>query len=292
MTTDSRIRRILGAWRGVLICVVVGILSLVLLSEGGVWFDRLAGLPGADELLTTGLAARNSLWVEKGLRQGASPNARDSFGNSPLVYAAGDGDRQMVRRLIAAGAEVSPTSYEQMTPLASAAIEGHSDVVEMLLGAGAKVDQNVIFQRTALHLAAGASHEETVALLLDHGAAVDARDHLGRTPLLVAMYLDEEAALPCVRRLVEAGANVDAADADGATALMAAANDGHEELVAVLLRAGANAAVRDSRQQTASMLARGNGHAALAARLEPERRSEVSPPRAALERVHGVPPTD
>jgi ankyrin repeat protein len=49
---------------------------------------------------------------------------------------------------------------------------------------------------------------------------------------------------------------------------MAAASEGKEQLVALLLRAGADVAIRDSRQQTASMLARGNGHDVLAASLE------------------------
>ena len=292
MTTRSRLRRILHAGPSVSTWAVIVILPTVLLIEGGAWFDRLAGVPVGDELLVTGLAARNAEWIEKGLRHGASPNARDRAGGTPLMYAAEDGDCQMVRRLLAAGAVVSGMPDDPWTPLAAAATMGQTEVVEILLGAGARVDQRVIARRTALHLAAAASHEITVAMLLKHGAAVDARDVMARTPLLMAMDADEEAALPCVRRLVDSGADVNAADADGATALMAAATDGREQLVNVLLDAGADTAIRDSRQRTASMLARSSGHDALARRLEPELRSEVGPRRAALEHVHGVPPTD
>jgi len=192
-----------------------------------------------------------------------------------------------VRRLIAGGADASP-KLGIMTPLSAAAMGGQLEVVEILLLAGADVDQRTIFERAALHEAAAGSHEMTIALLLTHGAAVDARSHEGRTPLLIATDCTEEAALPCMRRLVDAGANVDAADADGATALMAAAEGGRAQLVTLLLGAGADPAIRDSHQRTAAMLARSMGHDALAAQLEPERRAEVGPPRIASEQEYGL----
>ena len=94
----------------------------------------------------------------------------------------------------------------------------------------------------------------TIALLLKHGAAVDVRNHQGRTPLLIATDFAEEAALPCVRLLVDAAANVNATDAYGSTALMAAAEGGQEQVVTVLLKAGADTSIRDRQHRTAAML--------------------------------------
>lgn len=282
MTTRSRIRSVLSAWRGVPIWVVTVIVALVLLSEGRVWFDRLAGVPEGDELLMTGLSSRNASWTEAALRQGASPNARDQFGNTPLMWAAQSGDLPIVRRLIAAGADVSAVS-ELMTPLTAAAMTGQLQVMEILLNAGAEANQHAAFQLTPLHQAAAVSHELAIALLLKHGADVDARNFEGQTPLIIAMYRDEELTLPCAKRLIQSGADVNAADAQGATALMAAASEGKEQLVNFLLESGADTAIRDARQQTASMVARSGGHDVLAKRLEPEQRAEVTPTGGRLE---------
>jgi ankyrin repeat protein len=95
-----------------------------------------------------------------------------------------------------------------------------------------------------------------------------------------------------VRRLLDSGANVNAADTDGSTALMAAAIDGQQHLATVLLEAGADIATRDCRQQTASMLARKNGHVALATRLEDESRAELRGSPGATAQIARIPAAD
>lgn len=56
--------------------------------------------------------------------------------------------------------------------------------------------------------------------------------------------------------MIDAGADVNAADADGETALMAAAEKGHVSKVKVLLDHGANVNARDRRGKTALQYAR------------------------------------
>ena len=58
--------------------------------------------------------------------------------------------------------------------------------------------------------------------------------------------------------LVQAGANLEATDEDGATALMGAAYNGQTEAVKVLVQAGANLEATDSYVRTALMLAAEN----------------------------------
>lgn len=55
----------------------------------------------------------------------------------PLVFAAGDGDIDEVRRLIASGHDVMERSKVGETPLHTAGISGNADVVAALLRAGA-----------------------------------------------------------------------------------------------------------------------------------------------------------
>src|SRR5262245_2067954 len=70
-----------------------------------------------------------------------------------------------------------------------------------------------------------------------------------------------------VQRLLRSGANVNARDRHGQTALMLAAHHGHHEVVDLLVGAGADLNVTAGYSLTALMLAIVAGHAAIAQRL-------------------------
>src|SRR5690606_2314841 len=91
---------------------------------------------------------------------------------------------------------------------------------------------------TALYGAAGSSREvESVRLLLAAGAEPNIRvSHLGQTPLHRAAL---HGGPQTVRRLVEAGAEIEARQEEGETALFAAAGRGHAGNVDMLLSLGA-----------------------------------------------------
>lgn len=79
----------------------------------------------------------------------------------------------------------------------------------------------------ALSMAARQGHAALVTILLDAGADPDAADAEGWTPLRAAAWGGHAAA---VNVLLQRGAQVDACDAEGRTALRAAAWAGHEEV--------------------------------------------------------------
>ncbi|KAJ1445585.1 ankyrin repeat-containing domain protein [Pelagophyceae sp. CCMP2097] len=99
-----------------------------------------------------------------------------------------------------------------------------------------------------LHVLAGQGCCEGIRLLLEHGADANSRGARGRRPLHAACddcgdgeaRDDLDAAFEtCVAELVASGADVDAEDDDGATALLLASAGGKLGCVIALLRAGA-----------------------------------------------------
>ena len=70
--------------------------------------------------------------------------------------------------------------------------------------------------------------------------------------------------LELVRKWLAAGANPNAVDDDGLTALIVAANSGHAEVVKILLSAGANLNAVSDKGSTALIWATFNGHAEVA----------------------------
>ena len=109
-----------------------------------------------------------------------------------------------------------------------------------------------------LVLAVKEGHLEVVRLLLEAGADKDAANTDGSTALFFAA---QNGHLEVVRLLLEAGADKDAADTDGWTALHIAAQEGHLEVVRLLLEAGIDTdAAEDTDGWTALLLASWKGH--------------------------------
>src|SRR5688572_22916218 len=97
--------------------------------------------------------------------------------------------------------------------------------------------------QSAIHRAVWEKDIEAVKKALQSGADVNALmggddpDFAGATPLMLAVRLNWR---PCTELLLQAGAEVNAADQDGATALHHAAQANAIEAIEVLLTAGAN----------------------------------------------------
>jgi ankyrin repeat protein len=174
------------------------------------------------------------------LRHGADPNARDAGDNaSPLHFAAGGGHIEVVRLLLDAGADV----------------HGHGDVHESdVIGwATALVGPNDVPSNVgSLLLERGARHHIFSAiatgdlnlirsLVEDNPEALDRRmsrfEH-GQTPLHFAISRQRHDILDL---LIELGADLEARDLSGRTALEAAMMRGDKEAMQRLHEAGAQA---------------------------------------------------
>jgi len=100
-----------------------------------------------------------------------------------LLMAAGGGDAEAVKTLLAAGAPVNDASAGGETPLMRATSRGRLDVVRLLLEAGADVNARRADGMTPLIYAAFFGHTEVARALIEGGADVEARDRLGMRAL-------------------------------------------------------------------------------------------------------------
>lgn len=201
-----------------------------------------------------------------GMNRGGVPDRGErpevEGGMTPLLYAARDGNLEVARALVAAGADIELADGNAIGPLLMSLING-------------KV--------------------ELAYFLLDHGARVDVADFYGRTPLFAAVEyrnldmdnnddpnpthngVDRSGLLPLITRLLEAGADVDArtreyppsrrwihvrndiswVDMTGQTPFVRAAFSGDVEVMRLLLQHGANPALTTFGGTSALMAAAG-----------------------------------
>lgn len=217
---------------------------------------------------TRALAATQAL-----LRGGASPAGAGGLARFLEACVredqAGRGLEQFALELIERGADLfAPSPCGE--PAAALAVRlGWMRLLERLVADGVDLDHRDGHGMTALHLAAALAREPALKLLVQGGASPDVRAADGQTPLGVALsagrrdladWLDwrgwplprrplQASDLPAaamvgdsdaVRRLLELGFPIDAADDKGCTALLRAAGGGHAGTLELLLERGAD----------------------------------------------------
>ncbi|GIY63342.1 ankyrin repeat and KH domain-containing protein 1 [Caerostris darwini] len=227
------------------------------------------------------------------VERGASINTHSNeFKESALTLACYKGHLEMVRFLLAAGADREHKTDEMHTALMEASMDGHVEVARLLLDSGAQVNMPADSFESPLTLAACGGHVELAMLLLDRGANIEEVNDEGYTPLMeaaregheemVALLLSQGAdinaqteetqetalTLACCGGflevadfLIKAGADI---ELGASTPLMEAAQEGHIELVRYLIASGANVNAMTATGDTALTYACENGHTEVA----------------------------
>ena len=198
------------------------------------------------------------------LDQGADVNAKNAAGATPLMWAATD--LAKVRLLVERGADVKVASNLGHTALELAAMsDGSAEIVRLLLARGA--DPKAVDKGNMSVLAAAAVGNDagSVGQLIDAGADVNAVDIGGFAPLA---YAAQNGNLEAVKLLVARGANVNVTSAPPGglpvkngiiqlgqfTPLLLASTFGPLDVVKTLITAGANVNVKDARGMTPLMV--------------------------------------
>jgi ankyrin repeat protein len=189
--------------------------------------------------------------LEEAIRAGADVNAPDENGTVPLGWATSLGHREVVRMLLQAGAEVDHQTPRGQSALNVAASRDDRAMVRLLLEAGADVNERIqgatapeyLKGATPIFLAALHGEGEALDELVQAGADVNARNAGGATILHLAT---DRGHAPVVRRLLQAGADPNRVDQRGVTPLMSAANAGSAECLWLMIEAGADPNVATS----------------------------------------------
>jgi ankyrin repeat protein len=166
--------------------------------------------------------------------------ANVTLAQSDVADAAMGQDTAAVRRLLQDGADVNAGQSDGATALHWAAYHGDAQLAGFLLEAGANIAVANRNGSTPMWLAANQGDAAVLETLLDSGADANEQLPLGRRPLMLAA---RSGVLAAVRVLLEHGADPNASEeARGTTALMQAADQGHADVMALLIARGADVA--------------------------------------------------
>ncbi|MCJ1251149.1 Ankyrin-2 [Trapelia coarctata] len=197
---------------------------------------------------------------------------RTSLGHTPLLSAVAAGGTATVEKLLALGSDIHAIDNQASGVLHVAATYGKTEVINLLLKKASELDVEALDSNgnTPLLVAAANGHQSSVVALLDSGSDpyvtnerhltllhyaawtdnwillnslkirevtldLEATLDLGRTALFFAV---EKGNIMMAGKLLDLGARVDSADAEGWNALHVAAYLGHDSVMELLLKHG------------------------------------------------------
>jgi hypothetical protein len=210
-------------------------------------------------LLVEAVSRGDAAKVKQLLEKGTSPHQKDGIGQPLLVVAGRRGNLDMVRDLIAHGADLFSECPGGGDALWIASAEGHEQIVAHLLEKAKRNPKLASSLRTAFSAAVMAGRAEVLKELILAGADVTGKNTLGQHPLLLASMRGNEfiweahAKKPFPHRpgdrranwkevvliLLEAGAQIPFPVKEGTVEVKSLSDDQKRKLADSLLEAGA-----------------------------------------------------
>ena len=197
-------------------------------------------------------------------------NASDKFGETALMKAAESGELEVVKALLNYGANKYRVDSSHETALKKAIRKGHNDIAELLRGHGKRITDEILEKTSAscrqFLFNVQANNYDDVKAALVKGCSANASDNFGETALMKAA---EQGHKDIMELLLEYGAYPDFTDKrDGDTALIKAVKRGQTRTVEVLLNSSANLYIRNKSGDTALKVAKKRGKRQIVNMLE------------------------
>ncbi|MBF0262601.1 MAG: ankyrin repeat domain-containing protein [Magnetococcales bacterium] len=235
------------------------------------WISTARADEGANEKMWQAILEGTHADVTATLDQGANVNAVRKSGMTPLMWAAQDGDLELVKMLLAKGANHALSHASGgCTALGFAAEHLQLEVVKTLIGHGAAVEKagmlvTPLMKVSRIDVSKDPKPEETrqkigemTQLLIDNGADVTARNDKGMNPLMLAAKAGN---LNVVAKILDKVPGiVNEVDKYHNTALMLSARYGKAKVAELLLAKGAEITRQHTCGCTALLIAAENGH--------------------------------
>jgi ankyrin repeat protein len=231
-------------------CVTWGLVRLLAGATCALWLlpaqAQIAPSP-AEIAAYTGLHAAAQRGDIAGIQRlaAASPAAlaaRDGHGRTPLHVATFARQREAIKALAAAGADLGLLENDRYDAVTIAAVADDEETLRVLLalGASAKLVTSR-YDGTALIAAAHLGHDGVVRQLIAAGAPLDHVNNLHWTAAIEAVVLGDGGPRhqATLKALIDARANLQLADRNGRTPLALARERGYAAMERMLVDAGA-----------------------------------------------------
>ncbi|HKE56347.1 MAG TPA: ankyrin repeat domain-containing protein [Pyrinomonadaceae bacterium] len=230
--------------------------------------DRGADIKASDRAGDNALLISARVWqgpvdiVRLLLAKGIDVNWQNNKGISALMIAAEKTKPDILNLLLEKGVDLNLRDAEGATALDHAVSAGNTDIAKTILARGGhskkeyKSQGDLITATTnfALLRAATTSNFAEVKNLVAAGADINSRDHVGATPVMLTVEYGY-GRVDVLTFLVDKGADLNALNINGETALMLAVSSNNSEAATVLLAHKAAIEPRNTQLQTAFHLA-------------------------------------
>ncbi|XP_067678573.1 ankyrin-1-like [Haliotis asinina] len=161
-------------------------------------------------------------------------DCKGRIGRTPVMWAAGEGHKEVVDLLMSRGANLSITDGFGLTILHSACLGGDVDLVKNVISQNMlDINGRVHCGRTAVMMAAENRHRDVVKLLVDKGADVSVVDETGDNIIHCACRGGDVGVVKYI--LSKSMVDVDRRGSNKMTPIMVAKNYKHREVVDLLV---------------------------------------------------------
>lgn len=198
----------------------------------------------------------NLVILKQCLKHGISIDYQDASGVTALFKAAYYNKKNVVEWCLKQGASVDLVDNQGRTALMCAIDNDNYEIAQLLIKHGSLDVKDSLGKSALIHAfeSPNGLYHQIVKALLVHKASVNQPDDQNKTPLMYAIEkMDPSKA--CVSLLLEAGADVNAQNNEGTTALMLAVELERSDVVRLLLLRGAFLETTNNQGQTALTIA-------------------------------------